>query len=81
MKLSEGRWSDRGSDMKEIRMDKSRTQTGGYLIAAIAGAAVGGIAVAAATRAIPTMMSRIMVTMMGSMMTNMRGEGCDPEEM
>ena len=55
------------------------------LIAAGIGAVVGGIFVAAATRAIPRMMEEISATMMGKMMTQMgarMGEGdCSPEEM
>jgi len=56
-------------------MVKSRIPRAGYILAAVLGATVGGIAVAIATRAIPVVMSR--------MMSNMRmgGEGCDPEEM
>jgi hypothetical protein len=44
-----------------------------YLIAAGIGAVAGGILVAAATNAIPTMM--------GKMMARMGEEGCTPQEM
>ena len=53
----------------------------GYALAALFGAAAGGIAVLALTRVLPKMFSRIMPTMMQNMMTQMGVEGCDPEEM
>jgi hypothetical protein len=62
-------------------MGKSRSPTAGYILAAVLGAAVGGIAVAVVTRAIPGMMSRMMWNVMGDMMMRMGGKGCDPEEM
>ena len=58
-------------------MGKSSSPRGGYIVAALIGAAVGGYVVARATKAIPLMMSR----MMGSMMVQMGGEACNPEEM
>ncbi len=62
-------------------MDRPKSPTGGYLLAAVLGATAGGIAVALFTRAIPVMMSRMKSNMMGNMMMRMGGEGCDPEEM
>lgn len=58
-------------------MDGIKFKAPGYILAALLGAAVGGAAVAVATRAIPEMMSR----MMYSMRSQMNEEGCDPEEM
>jgi hypothetical protein len=58
-------------------MGKPRLSLGGYIVAALLGAAVGGIVVARATKAIPLMASK----MMGSMMVQMGGEACNPEEM
>lgn len=58
-------------------MQRSSFPIAGYVLAATLGAAVGGIAIAVATRAIPGMMSRIMA----SMMTRMGGEGCNPGDM
>lgn len=58
-------------------MGRSRSPRGGYIVAALLGAAVGGVVVARATKAIPVMMSKVM----GSMMVQMGGEACNPEEM
>jgi len=58
-------------------MGKSRSRRGGYVVAALLGAAVGGIVVARVTKAIPVMMSKIM----GTMMAQMGGEACNPEDM
>lgn len=53
----------------------------GYAIAALLGAAGGGLLVALATRAVPKMMARMMSGMMRSMMSQM-GEGrCNPEDL
>jgi hypothetical protein len=62
---------------RSTRMDKPRSLTTGYILAALVGATVGGIAVAIVTKAIPGMISR----MMGNMMMRMGREGCDPEGM
>ena len=53
-------------------MNKTSSNTQGYLLAAALGAIGGGIFVVAATRAIPKMMSRMMSQMMPEMMKNMR---------
>ena len=62
-------------------MEKSRSKSNGDIVAAILGAAAGGIIVAVGTKAIPAMMSRMMPIMMQNMMARMGGENCDPEEM
>jgi len=50
----------------------------GYVLAALFGAAVGGLLVAAATRAIPNMMTGMMRAMMRNMMAQMKEGGGDP---
>jgi hypothetical protein len=62
--------------MEDETNSHNRPSQGGYVVAALCGAAAGGITVAILSRAIPTMMSR----MMGKMMARMSAEGCDPEE-
>jgi hypothetical protein len=58
-------------------MHNTRSQTGGYILAAAFGAVVGGVVVALATRAIPKVMSGMMQTMM----SRMEEAGCDPAEL
>ena len=53
----------------------------GYLLAAILGAAVGGLVVAFATKAFLRMMTSRMSQMMRDRMAQMGESGCDPEEM
>jgi hypothetical protein len=54
----------------------------GYILAAVLGAFGGGLVVALATKAIPTMMSRLMAGMMQTMMARMdTAGGCNPAEM
>jgi len=53
----------------------------GYLLAAILGAAVGGLVVAYATKAFPRMMASRMSQMMRDRMAQMGEAGCDPAEM
>ncbi len=62
-------------------MDKSRSSMSGYIVAALLGAAVGGIGITVITRAIPKMMSHMMSSMMANMSARMGSEGCKPEEM
>lgn len=62
-------------------MERSRSPIGKYLLIALLGAGVGGIAVAVAGRVIPKAVSGIMSSMMGRMMDQMGAEGCNPEEM
>lgn len=59
---------------------KSGSPKSGYYLAAALGALAGGITVALATRAIPTILGRLMADMMEKMMAGMAGEGCDPAE-
>jgi len=49
-------------------MSSTDSRAGKYLLAALLGAAVGGLAFGLATRAIPIMMSRAMPRMMRHMM-------------
>ncbi len=53
----------------------------GYVLAALLGAVGGGLLVALATRAIPTMMTRMMTGMMQNMMARMKEAGGNPSEM
>lgn len=53
----------------------------GYLLAAILGAAVGGLVAAFATKAFSRMMTSRMSQMMRDRMAQMGESGCDPEEM
>lgn len=62
-------------------MVKSQPLTRGHIIAAALGAFAGGVVVAIATRAIPTVLSRVMPYAMQQMMARMDREGCEPEEM
>ena len=62
-------------------MNRIKTPSGGYFLAAALEAAAGGIAVVVLTRAVPEMMSRMMASMMKNMMEQMGAEGCNPEEM
>ena len=62
-------------------MYRINNQASKYLLAAFVGAVGGGFVVAAATRAIPKMMSQMMSGMMRNMMSQMGEGGCDPAEM
>ena len=66
-------------------MQHSNPSKRGYILAAIAGALGGGIAVALMTKAIPRLVSQIMNEMMSKMprlmMEKMKSEGFDPAEM
>ncbi len=53
----------------------------GYVLAALLGAAGGGLVVALATRAVPTMMARMMAGMMKNMMAQMKASDGNPGEM
>jgi hypothetical protein len=48
------------------------------LAAALVGAAVGGAAVALATRAIPRLVERTLAAGMQAMAARMQAQGCDP---
>lgn len=62
-------------------MQPAQTGKTGYAIAALLGAAVGGLAMLVVTNAMPRMMKRMMSGMMENMRAQMRAEGCQPEEM
>ena len=53
----------------------------GHVVAAILGAAAGGLVVAYASKAFPRMMASMMSQMMRSRMAQMGESGCDPAEM
>jgi len=62
-------------------METDRSDRSGYMIAALLGAAAGGLFVACVTSAIPKMMKRMMAGMMENMRTQMGSSGCKPEDM
>ena len=70
---------DSKSGLEGTTMNQNEKQK--ILVAGGIGAIIGGIVVAAVTRAIPKMMEEISATMMGKMMARMGEEGCTPEEM
>jgi len=73
--LSERSWKGGGDMAGRARRIR------GYVLAAGLGAVVGGIVVAAATRAIPGMVSQVMSEMWRGMMGRMQEEGIGPAEM
>ena len=62
-------------------MDKRKSVTLRYLLAAGIGAIVGGSIVLVTSETIPRMMSRLMSGMMKSMMSSMGEEACDPADL
>jgi hypothetical protein len=52
----------------------------GYVLAAILGAAAGGLVVACASKAFPRMMAHMMSQMMQDRMAHMGESGCDPAD-
>jgi hypothetical protein len=52
----------------------------GYVLAAILGAAAGGLVMVYASRAFPRMMASVMSQMMRDRMAQMGESGCDPAE-
>ena len=66
-------------------MQHSNPSKRGYILAAVAGALGGGIAMMLVTKAIPRIVSQIMNEMMSKMpplmMEHMKSEGFDPAEM
>ncbi len=65
-------------------MQHSNSSKRGYILAAVAGAVGGGIAVALVTKAIPRMVSQMMNEMSKMphlMMEKMKSEGINPAEM
>jgi hypothetical protein len=66
-------------------MANTRSHRQEYVLAAVGGAVAGGLLVALATRAIPTIMSRMMSEMMSrmpqKMMARMKEEGINPADM
>ena len=56
-------------------MNAINTQQQKIVLAAVLGAAAGGLFVAVATNAIPRMMSRMMTGMMSTMMSRMKESG------
>ena len=62
-------------------MDANRSDRTGYMIAALLGAAAGGLVVAWVTHAIPNMMKRMLAGMMDNMRAQMGAGGCKPEEL
>jgi hypothetical protein len=60
-------------------MDEKRAWTS-HVVVAILAAAAGGLIALAVTKAIPKMMSRMMSEMMGTTMAQMGEAGCSPAE-
>ncbi len=66
---------------REVQPMKNKSTVWGYVIAALAGALVGGVAVAWATRLVPKIMDKMMADFPHRMMARMQAEGRDPAEM
>ena len=68
------------SSRQEVKKMFAKEAQTGHVIAAMLGAAAGGLVVIAVTKAIPKMMSRMMSDMMGTMIAQMGEAGCSPAE-
>jgi tetrahydromethanopterin S-methyltransferase subunit C len=62
-------------------MESLNSRTKEYLVSALLGAVIGGLAVTVITNAIPKMMSRTMCAMMNNMMAQAGDDTLSPEEM
>ncbi len=62
-------------------MEPTSSNKSGYVVAALLGAAGGGLFVLLVTNAIPRLMKRMMQGMMENMRSQMSAGGCKPEEM
>ncbi len=61
-------------------MGADRSNRSGYIVAALLGAAAGGLFVVCITNAIPKMMKRMMAGMMDNMRAQMSSGKCKPDE-